>query len=460
MTDAALGRGDGAQKGRIVVLVHQQPQPGAEVANLRAIKEALPARHAVRDLRLAQGLLEHLGLVVGAVEDRKVLPLDAHTTRGVQRLHARHRAFGLVLFAVALDHAYRLAVAELAPELFLEDLRVGRDHVVGGLQDVAGRAVVLFERDDLELRIVLRQALQVVDGGAAPAVDALVVVTDRGEHRPRADQQPQQLVLLGVGVLVFVDQHVAQLLLPAGANVVVALQQQHRQADQVVEIDRLVSVEALLVLAHHARRDLVVGALRGGFGLLRCEALVLPAADGPLPAARELGVGGAASIAQDAEHIVAVEDRESGLETERLAVGAQQPHAQRVKCADHQFLGGARTDQRLGALAHLGRRLVGEGDRGNLFGQQAGVIVVLQQARDLVRDDPGLARAGAGQHQARAAQMVHGLQLGRVEGSGSGGHGAAGGGQFERADDASALQRGPAAGRFSDPAGFNRRPAG
>jgi hypothetical protein len=39
----------------------------------------------------------------------------------------------------------------------------------------------------------------------------------------------------------------------------------------------------------------------------------------------------------------------------------------------------------------------------------------LDQARDLVRDDPRLARAGAGQHQAGPAQVVDGVLLGEVQ---------------------------------------------
>ena len=83
----------------------------------------------------------------------------------------------------------------------------------------------------------------------------------------------------------------------------------------------------------------------------------------------------------------------------RCAVAAQHAHAQRVEGADHQVLGGTRADQRLGALAHLGRGLVGEGDGGDVLRLDA----ALQQPRDLVHDDPRLARAGTGQHQARPA---------------------------------------------------------
>ena len=75
VADAALGRGHRAQEGRVVVVVDQQAQPGAQVLDLGAVEEALAARHLVRDLRLAQRLLEHPGLVVGAVQHREVVPL-------------------------------------------------------------------------------------------------------------------------------------------------------------------------------------------------------------------------------------------------------------------------------------------------------------------------------------------------------------------------------------------------
>ena len=40
---AALGRGDAAQKRRVVVVVHPQAQPGAQVADFGAVKKALAA---------------------------------------------------------------------------------------------------------------------------------------------------------------------------------------------------------------------------------------------------------------------------------------------------------------------------------------------------------------------------------------------------------------------------------
>ena len=109
---------------------------------------------------------------------------------------------------------------------------------------------------------MLQQA-QVFHVGAAPGVDGLVVVADRGEHAALAGEQLHQLVLAGIGVLVFVDQQVAQLVLPRLQHLGIAAQQLHRQADQVVEIQCLVGGKRVLV-GHIGGRGHAVEFIAGG----------------------------------------------------------------------------------------------------------------------------------------------------------------------------------------------------
>jgi hypothetical protein len=85
-----------------------------------------------------------------------------------------------------------------------------------------------------------------------------------------------------------------------------------------------------------------------------------------------------------------------------------------VEGADHQVLGRARAHQRLGALAHLLRGLVGEGDGGDLLRRQA----ACSSRAILCTMTRVLPEPGAGQHQAGAGQVVHRLQLGGVESQG------------------------------------------
>ena len=359
--------------------------------------------------------------MIGAVEDGEIAVVRREAF-AAQRLQACHRTFGFMFFAVRLDQRHRLAIAELAPQLLLEDLRVAGDDVVGRAQDRSGAAVVLLERNHLQLRIVDRQALQVVDRRAAPAVDALIVVAHGGEHRALADQRFQQVVLDRVGVLVFVDQHIAQLVLPALAGVGLVVQQLQRQADQVIEVNRLVSRQALLVALHHDRGSALVVILGDGQRLAGVQALVLPKRDRPLPGPCLVGVDSATGIAQHAQHIVAIEDRELLFQPDQPAFLTQDAHAQAVKGRDQQVLGRTRPDQGLGALAHLLRSLVGEGDRRDASGRETR----LQQMGDLLRDHPCLARTRTGNHQAGPVQMQDGFELGGVQGGDGFGHGFCG----------------------------------
>ena len=96
---------------------------------------------------------------------------------------------------------------------------------------------------------------------------------------------------------------------------------------------------------------------------------------------------------------------------EPLDLGAQDPHARRVERRDPHRLGPA-ADERGDPLLHLARGLVGEGDRQDL----AGLHVALgQQVGDAVGEHPGLARAGAGDDQQRAALVDDRRALLRVE---------------------------------------------
>ena len=215
--DAALGGRRGADEGRVVVLVGEQAQVGGEVLDLRLVEERLAAGQQVGDLLVAQLRFEEARLVVGAVEDGVVPELAAMFEAVRLQLHDHALRLGLVVLAGG--DVDRIAVPEFGPQGLVEQLLVVRDDVVGRLEDTHGRPVILLEFDDLERREFGRQLLQVVDVGAAPAVDRLVVVAHRGELRTEAGQQLEQLVLAGIGVLVFVDQQVAQAVLPLVGDV-------------------------------------------------------------------------------------------------------------------------------------------------------------------------------------------------------------------------------------------------
>ena len=159
-------------------------------------------------------------------------------------------------------------MAHLAPQLFFKLVGVVRDQHVGAAQDAAGGAVVLLQHHHFQGRVVDLEQHQVFRTGAAPGVDRLVIVAHHGELVALADQQLHQQVLAGVGVLVFVHQQVAHLVLPLFEDVGVFLEQLDRQQDQVVEIHRVERLERALVVGVDDGGGLFLGVARvfQGFG--------------------------------------------------------------------------------------------------------------------------------------------------------------------------------------------------
>ena len=206
--------------------------------------------------------------------------------------------------------------------------------------------------------------------------------------------QLHQLVLDAVRVLVLVDEDVAQARAPRLAHLGVVAQQAQRQDDQVVEVDRPVRGEALLVALHHAHGDDGSAALRPPCSPARTSASA--AADArprffQPPIAHCQRRASALSVVAPASFSTPSTSSLSrmlkfGFRPSALPSLPQHAHAERMEGADRELRRGAAADQRARPLAHLGRGLVGEGDRRDLRGRIAG----LEQARDLVDDDARL----------------------------------------------------------------------
>ena len=118
-----------------------------------------------------------------------------------------------------------------------------------------------------------------------------------------------------------------------------------------------------------------------------------------------------------------VVDRELARVAELVGVRAQHPGAGGVEGHDPHRAGGA-ADEQLDALAHLGRGLVGEGDREDLAGAR---LARAHQVGDAVREHARLARSGAREDQQRAFAVGHGVALGRVQALEEGVDGGVGG---------------------------------
>ena len=183
VADAALGHVQHPPQRHLVRRVGDQPQVGEQVTDLAPLVEPHPADHPVGQPDPDEHFLEDTGLRVGPVEHRHL------ARRGLARVgepvHLLGHERGLVVLVVGHVADDGRARALVGPQVLGLAAPVLRDHRVGRGQDVLGGAVVLLEQDDLRVRVVLLELLDVADGGAAEGVDGLVRVADHAQFGRR-----------------------------------------------------------------------------------------------------------------------------------------------------------------------------------------------------------------------------------------------------------------------------------
>ena len=402
---------DGTFEGAVVHRVDGHAQPGQGILDLGALEEAQAAIDAVGNAPRNQDFLELPGLCIGAVEHGDIV---AAASLGHPVLDAIDDEARLVLFVVGVVVEDRLALVAGGPQLLAETAAVVVDQRVGGLEDGRGGTVVLLQADDPGAGKILLEVLDVLDARAAPAVDRLVVVADHEYRRFGPGQQPQPGVLDGIGVLELVHQDMTEAALVVPADVVVVANQFQRAQQQLGKVDDPGALAQLLV-QHIDAQQLLTHRIVAGIDMLRSLAFVLAGIDEPLRLlGRVLGLVQfqlAHRALDHAQLIVAVEYLEGLRQLRLLPVSAQQAMGQTVEGAHPHGTGGD-AQQLLDPPAHLARRLVGEGHGQHRKGRQA---ANLADPGDAMGQHPGLAAAGAGQHQHRPRIGGYRLALRVVE---------------------------------------------
>ena len=238
-------------------------------------------------------------------------------------------------------------------------------------------------------------------------------------------QKPADRILRVVGVLVLIDHDVAESILIGGEYVLVVLQQQVGVEQQIVEIERVGGLEALLQALVDARGDLAHRIARLLGEIPRDDQLVFGRGDAVHERVDREALGVDVQLGHDllvqALLVVGVVDGEVAGEAHALSVGAQDAHAHAVE-RRHPHAARTRTHQPAEALAHLGRRLVSERDRQNLPRRH---VQIVDEMRDAVGQNARLARSGTRQHQQGAFGALDRLALRSVEGVQIDGHGNA-----------------------------------
>ena len=158
-----------------------------------------------------------------------------------------HEEIGFIFRLLALHDTDRRPEIVLRPQIFFLSLCVCLDHRARSREDAFGRAVILFEPHHLGGGKVVLEFQDVADAGAAPSINRLVRVAGGADVLAAQCQAAGDHVLRVVGVLILVDQHVAEAVFEVRPEVRIVAEQEGRLEQQVVEVDRLLLFEQLLV---------------------------------------------------------------------------------------------------------------------------------------------------------------------------------------------------------------------
>ena len=386
--------------------VRDDLQIGHDVLHLAPVEETARADDAVRDLSLTKCLLQHARLVIRAEKHRKVLPRSLFGE--VRGLHLLRNHVRLLLLILRDDDAHGLTLFIAAPQALRAAARVVFDQAVRRVQDRRRAAVVFLQLHDVRVREEVLKLRDVRDLRAAPAVDALVIVTHHADIVGRGHQRLQKPHLERIRVLELIHHHVVMPRLHLLAHVGVFFEQFDAEQQQIVEIHHVARAHLVLVALHHRR---IGGLLR----IAERAAVILRLADAGEHHARVDALFFRQQVFEDlfdqALLLRLAVDDEVFLVAEVLRELAQQPRAERVEGADHHLAAQSIAHHVLHARLHFARRLVREGHGEDVSRMNA----FIHHERDARRDHARLARARAGEDEQRPVDVRRRLALLGIE---------------------------------------------
>ena len=180
---SALGHIDDALESEIVGRRIDEAQISEPVADFGALVKSRATDDAIRQPERDEAVFEFAHLERGAHQDGDLVERVTlvRLTCALQLLDLLADGAGFLLGIPGAGHRDFFAELVLGAQRLAEPAFVMRDQVRGGGEDVAGGAVIALEPDHFGAGKIVLEAQDVVDLGAAPAVDRLIVVADAAD---------------------------------------------------------------------------------------------------------------------------------------------------------------------------------------------------------------------------------------------------------------------------------------
>ena len=169
---------------------------------------------------MQHGFFQSSRLGVGAVQDHEIVKIGGQARlRGQYFFYFSGDEHTLLRFVGGLNYFYFSALIAAGPQFFFRFVDVFLYDRVSRVQNILGAAVIFFQKNYLGLGVVFFKGENIPKVGPAESVNRLPVVAHHADVFVFLRQQFQKNILGAVGVLVFVHQNIAELVLVFFQNI-------------------------------------------------------------------------------------------------------------------------------------------------------------------------------------------------------------------------------------------------
>ncbi len=136
--------------------------------------------------------------------------------------------------------AYERSILPFAPEILFFSVSVVLHEVVGSFQNSPGGAIISLQLHQDRIRKVRLKPGKYAGLGAAKSIDALIIVANHGDVAVYRGQEPDELILRSVDILVLIDQHILELAGITVQNLLLLLQDADCLHDEIIKVKRVI----------------------------------------------------------------------------------------------------------------------------------------------------------------------------------------------------------------------------
>ena len=238
-----------------IARIFQEPHIGDHILDFFALIEFQSADDAIIDGMTQEQLFDDARLSIGSVEYGEMIEGSAGRMLPLDRFRDVAR---LGFFIFGRHERDRFARRHLRPQFFVALVLIFGNDAVRRIENDLRRSVVAIERDDRGLGIVFLEIEDVLDIRLAPAIDRLVIIADDKNIIVFFRQKIDEQILRIIGVLILVHHDIAKHILIFPKHLRMLLKELHREADEIIEIERVLRPQLLLIPGIYFRYDFFV----------------------------------------------------------------------------------------------------------------------------------------------------------------------------------------------------------